>query len=430
MAKAKDVYAKIQKDLSDAQKKRQSLDLRVKDLQVGIAARDKQIATMMSGILPWAEKLSPAMFAEKRRLEAEAIQSIEAYDQSVRSLTDAYDKATKLYSDLYTAHADFERAETNRMLINLDYVAGINAISAYSESETRACLDELTAQSERSDKRLRANWLIRAAYYNNFGQDGYVSQHFIQDLFGMLCQKVKKTKRYNRLTKDVEFSNEALSSARADAYRKAAAASSATILVEQMREATRSSIERHAQESLHQRAVVDAAASTLDREANARKKEKARNDALKDWSHPVAKEAKDRFEKILTEDSANGAKMRTDLSEVSTVASMVRNLMREIAHRSEELLTLSALIDQRKLLTNTIDKLESTSRDMRRKSLSSSSREISKADDFMAGNSMDSSFDLSTLVAVALVMDAVIDATPQDTSVSFSSDSYSSASFE
>lgn len=43
---------------------------------------------------------------------------------------------------------------------------------------------------------------------------------------------------------------------------------------------------------------------------------------------------------------------------------------------------------------------------------------------------MDSSFDLSTLVAVALVMDAVIDATPQDTSVSFSSDSYSSASFE
>ncbi len=430
MAKAKDVYAKIQKDLSDAQKERQALDLRLKDLQAGIAARDKEIAAKMSDILPWAERLSPDMFAEKRRLEAEAIQAVEAYDQSFRSSTEAYDNATKLYSDLYTAHAAFERAETNRMLTNSEYVAGINAINAYSESETRASLDELTAQFERHDKKLGASWLIRAAYHNNFGQDDYVSQHFLQDLFGMLCLKVKETSRYKRLTRDVEFSNEALSSARADAYRKAAAASSATILVEQMREVTRSSIELHAQESLRQRAIVDAAASTLDRETNARKKEKARRDALKDWSHPVAKEAKDMFAKILTGDSEDGAKMRTELSGVSTVASMVRNLMREVAHRSEELLTLSTLNDQRKLLTKTIDRLESTSRDMRRKSLSSSSREIAKADEFMAGNSLDTGFDLSTLVAVAVVMDAVIDATPQDTSVSFNSDSYSSASFE
>ena len=431
MAKAKYVYAKIQKDLSDAQRERQLLDSRINDLKGVIAGRDKAIAAMMNEIRPWGEKLTPGFFAEKRRLETEVTKAVVDRERTVRSLTETYDNATKIYSGLYVTHQAFEQAETNKLLTNPDYIDGWKSIRAYNEIESGHRLDELTEIVDRHDKKLGDTWLIRAAYHNNFGKDDYVSQHFLQDLFGMLCLRVKKTRRYNRLTNDVEYSREALANARADADRRATDAFSASILIQRMKDATRHAIETHAQESFQQKEKVDAAGSAMDREMKALEKEKVRCTALKDWSHPVAKDAKDKFQNTLIEDSEDGRRLRSELSVNSAIASTVRNIMRESTQRGGELLTLSALNKERTILSNTIDKLESTSRDMRRKSLSTSSREIAKADDFMAGNSVDTGFDLSTLVAVALVIDTVIDSTPQDTSASsFSSDSYSSGSFD
>jgi hypothetical protein len=431
MAKAKDVYAKVQKDLAEAQKEVQALHARIGDAQENVTAGDKRIAALMAELLVWGERLVPDMFAEKTRIEIEVLGAIAEREQSLRSANEAYDEATKIYSDLYAAHTSFERAENNRMLTDPDYVSALNSINAYNEPATRVHIDKLTAQVEKLDKKLGASWLIRAAYHNDYGQDQYASQHFLQDLFGMLCLKVKKTERYKTLTRDIEYADETLAKARAEAYRLAGAASSASILVQHMRDATTRAMESHSQDSLNQRAKVDAAGLVVDREAQALNKEKARGAALRDWSHPMAKQARDKFQTILIEDSDAGTKLRAELSTISTVSYVVRNLMREVAQRSGDLLSCSVLEGQLKLLSNTIDKLESMSRDMRRKSLSSSSREIAKADDFMAGNSMDSGFDLSTLVAVAIVMDAVIDATPQDTSFSSSSnDSYSSPSFE
>lgn len=433
MAKAKDVYAKLLKDLDIAKRERQVLNVHISQRQDAVASADRQISSFVVDILPWAEKLAPTMFTEKKRLETEVLEVIATRERALFSFTRTYDEAAKIYSDLDAAHTSFEIAENRRLNSDANYVAALNAINGYNEVETRTQIDDLTALVEKQDKKLGDHWLIRAAYHNQYGQEGYKSQHFVQDLFGMLCVKVKKTRRYNSLIRDIEYASETLADAQAKAETKAAAASSATIVVNRMRRDARTLIETHAQAREHQKAIVDTAAVAMKREMQALDNAKAQEKAIKAWTHPVAKEAKDKFHKILIGGSDVSANLRATLASQKAPASIISDLLKVIAKKSENNLAISNFESERKTLSNTIDKLESLSRDMRRKSLSSSSREIAKADDFMAGSSMDSGFDLSTLVTVTVVLDAAIDATPQDTSFSsssFSSDSYSSPSFD
>lgn len=430
MAKARDVYAKLQKDLDVAKRERQALNLHISQAEDAVGSTDRRVASFVTDLLPLAERVAPTIFKEKTRLETEAMEAIATRERALFSFTGAYDEAAKIYRDLDAAHASFESAENRRLNANADYGAALNAINGYDEAETRAQIDDLTAHVEKQDKKLGDHWLIRAAYHNQYGQEGYKSQHFVQDLFGMLCLKVKKTRRYNSLIREIEYASKTLANAQAKAKKQAAAASNATIVVNRMMSDTRTLIETHAKESEHQKTIVDTAELAMNRERQALGNAKAQDKAIKAWTHPVAKKAKDNFQKILIGSSDASARFRATLA--SQKASIIRDLMKEIEKKSEINLTLSNFESERKTLSDTIDRLESLSRDMRRKGLSSSSREIAKADDFMAGSS-DDGFDLSTLVAVTVSLDAVIDATPQDTSISsssFSNDSYSSSSFE
>jgi hypothetical protein len=433
MAKAKEVYAKLQKDLDAAKRERLVHNNQIDQAQQVAAITDKKILASVTELLPWAEKLVPAMFNEKRRLEKEVLETVVTHERSMLSFTGTRDEALKVYHELVAIHTSFELTEKSRLRSDDDYVSAKGAIKNYDEARTRALIDDLAARVERQENRLGDHWLIKAAYHNRYGQDGYRSEHFLQDLFGMLCVRLKRTNRYNNLVREVEYAKEALADAQTTAETKAAAASSASTVAGRMIEETRTLIETHAHPSAHQKTIADTAAAAVKREAQALVKAMAQRNAIKAWTHPVAKAAKDEFYQTLIGHSDVSANLRTTLANQDAAATVMQGLMNEIATRKHQTLAISDFDAERRTLAETIDKLESLSGDMRRKSLSNSSREIAKADDFMAGRSIDSGFDLSTLVAVTIVLDAVIDATPQDTSFSsssFNNDSYSSSTFD
>jgi hypothetical protein len=428
VAKAKDVYAKLQSDMEAAKKEREAINRRIDREQSDILQSEERIATYVKDILPIVQKQLPQIFNDKVRLEKEVAERVVMQSESVALLQSDLEKASKEYDQCILEHERFKNSEQKELEADPQFIASKRVQDHFDERAEKAVVDDLAAKIIEHEDHIAKHWLMNVAYRNTFGQDTHETRHFIQVLFGQFCLKLKTTERYRSLLREVDVvkSNKELADAKFEIKRTEAIKAKTTFRA--MKQESAQKIAVHAQIGEKQKILLETITATTKTALKELNVLRSQADDIQAWKHPTAFKAFMFVHNAIVASSEHSSIVKAAIKDDDKATQLVTLISKEVERTIESQRSIEGLRDESSALAKTIDKLESTSRDMRRKSLNNSSRDIAKADTFMSGGSFESGFDLATLVAITAVIDTVIDTTPSDnsSSSSWSDSSYSS----
>lgn len=429
VSKAKDVYAKIQTDLATANKERAAINNRIERERTDMAQTEDSINTFVNDLLPIAQTLLPQIFDEKKQLAKEVSERSLAQSSVVKSLQMDLIEATAKFEQAKAEHDVFKQDEQRRLRNDPIYSKAYQTYQSHDEASNKAVVDALQTKIDGHEETIATHWLMNVAYHNTFGQSSYETGHFLQELFGRVCLQIKSTNRYRSLVQDVEIVKAEKVVTLMEMETKRAAAATAKNLCDQLRQESDRQIEQHSQDSDSQKILletVEATFKTASKEMDTLVRQAVDIDA---WKHPTALKAYQNFRQALLDKSDETNQVRTVISKTEKAALLIRGIDNELARKQKTKTELENLNFELNILVKAIDKLETLSRDMRRKSLDKSNREMATGSAYMNGGTFDSGFDLTTLVTAATFLNTVIETTPSDTVDNSSTSSFSSSSF-